>query len=535
MHTSVLIENSIELINITPINPLISKCQIKVCYVGDKPNRNKSIITKEVAKQMANSLPGSPIVGYYNEQKQDFEEHNKLIEISNGQIKLKDMTRPYGFVDLNAKVWFAKYLDDDTVEREYLMTEGFLWTGQYPEAQRIIDNGNNQSMELDEKILNAYWTKDNKGKPKFFIINEAIFSKLCILGQDNEPCFEGANITAPKLEFSLEEGFKEQLIMMMEEIKNILSKGGTSEMNTYAVEIGDALWDHIYTFLEKTYGSDEDYCCKYRIEGVYEENTEKFAILKERSSGKYYQLNFSLTEETGFVAGDMFEVTQTFVPAAEAQFSAEEVDAYEATRYAAATSEEEEEVDAGAGSEETPAEPVAEEEPVVITEEPVAEVEDPAPAVEEPAAVTYNLDEIPEYVELLSRFNELQASYNELNENHNSLNETIEGLNGQISTLTKFKYNVEKKEKENMIKSFYMLSDEDKKDVIDNIDNYSIDEIESKLSVICVRNRVSFSLEEDNNNNNNDEPLTYNLNAGEAEDCSIPAWLKVVQAVAENM
>jgi hypothetical protein len=53
------------------------------------------------------------------------------------------MTRPYGFVDLNAKVWFAKYLDDDTVEREYLMTEGFLWTGQYPEAQRIIDNGNN--------------------------------------------------------------------------------------------------------------------------------------------------------------------------------------------------------------------------------------------------------------------------------------------------------------------------------------------------------------------------------------------------------
>jgi hypothetical protein len=84
MHTSVLIENSIELINITPINPLISKCQIKVCYVGDEPNRNKSIITKEVAKQMANSLPGSPIVGYYNEQKQDFEEHNKLIEISNG-------------------------------------------------------------------------------------------------------------------------------------------------------------------------------------------------------------------------------------------------------------------------------------------------------------------------------------------------------------------------------------------------------------------------------------------------------------------
>jgi hypothetical protein len=69
MHNSILLEHSIELINITPLNPLISKCQIKVCYVGDEPNRNKSIITKDVAKQMANSLPGSPIVGYYNAEK----------------------------------------------------------------------------------------------------------------------------------------------------------------------------------------------------------------------------------------------------------------------------------------------------------------------------------------------------------------------------------------------------------------------------------------------------------------------------------
>ena len=112
MHKSVRLDTPIELINITPINPLISKCQIKVCYVGDEPNRNRSIITKEVARQMANSLPGSPIVGYYNE-KGDFEEHNRVIDISNGKFEIKDTTKPYGFVDLNAKVWFAWYLDDD--------------------------------------------------------------------------------------------------------------------------------------------------------------------------------------------------------------------------------------------------------------------------------------------------------------------------------------------------------------------------------------------------------------------------------------
>ena len=189
MHTSVKLDCPVEFINITPLNPLISKCQIKVCYVSDEPNRNRSVITKEVAKKMANSLPGCPIVGFYNEEKGDFEEHNRIIDISNGKFEIKDTTRPYGFVDLGAKVWFQKFLDDGKDEREYMMTEGWLWTGQYPECKRIIDKGNNQSMELDKDTLNAAWSKSNNGKPQFFIINEAIISKLCTLGEANEPCF----------------------------------------------------------------------------------------------------------------------------------------------------------------------------------------------------------------------------------------------------------------------------------------------------------------------------------------------------------
>jgi len=71
-HVSIKMNTPCEFINITPLNPLISKCQIKVCYVSDEPNRRNSVITKEAAKQIANSLPGSPIVGYYDSEKQDF-------------------------------------------------------------------------------------------------------------------------------------------------------------------------------------------------------------------------------------------------------------------------------------------------------------------------------------------------------------------------------------------------------------------------------------------------------------------------------
>lgn len=56
-----------EFINITSVSPLISKCEIKVLYLGE--NRNLSYITKEVATEMAQTLPGTPIVGYYSEKK----------------------------------------------------------------------------------------------------------------------------------------------------------------------------------------------------------------------------------------------------------------------------------------------------------------------------------------------------------------------------------------------------------------------------------------------------------------------------------
>jgi hypothetical protein len=92
----------IEVINVTPLNPLISKCVIKVCYIG--PNRNGSLISKDVALDLANTLPGSPIVGYYNKEDKDFEEHNRTIKTSTWEFN--DDTRPYGFVDLNPKIWF---------------------------------------------------------------------------------------------------------------------------------------------------------------------------------------------------------------------------------------------------------------------------------------------------------------------------------------------------------------------------------------------------------------------------------------------
>lgn len=418
MHISVPVDATVELLNFSPINPLISKCQIKVCYVGDAPNRNGSVITKDVATEMAKSLPGCPIVGFFNESTGDFEEHNRVIDVSNGRFEVIDTTRPYGFVDLGAKVWFQKFLDDG-VEHEYLMTEGYIWTEVYPEAQRIISEGNNQSMELFEKNLSGSWTSGDNGEPQFFIINEAIIQKLCILGKNVEPCFEGAGIAA---QFALDDDFKTKLYSMVQELQLALQEGGKTQMENEKI------------LPEEEFKNEED-------------------------------------------------VPSEEQPLEEVHYKAEEED------------DDEEEKCPECGK------PLSE-----------CECDD-----EEDEKKKYSLEE---YTELQNQFSELKSKF--------------EALEAEIVSLREFKAAADRKEKQAMIDSFYMLSDSDKADVISNIDTYSIDDIEAKLAIICVRNKVNFNLDDDKPEDKK-EPVIYSLGNDNDGSDNAPAWIKAVRETAKNM
>ena len=238
---SVATIDSPEFINLAPdaINPGISKCEIKVMYLGK--NRNGSFIDKNTAIQMANSLPATPIVAAYNENKEDFGDHGKVLHIEDGEIKFSCKTVPYGFVAPDAEVWFQKFDDTnefgETTTREYMMTTGYLWTGQYPELDKCINQGQGQSMEIDD--VEGHWTTDSNDV-EFFIINDAIFTKLCILGDDVEPCFEGASVTSPEVSehFSYNKEFSHTLFAMMNELKSALTKGGSMpKKNVESVEV----------------------------------------------------------------------------------------------------------------------------------------------------------------------------------------------------------------------------------------------------------------------------------------------------------
>lgn len=482
--------DSPEFINLQPmdINPLMSKCDVKVLYIGQ--NRNRSSITKQVATEMSKTLRGCPIVGYYIEKKEDFGDHGDQVIIDGEGIKFNKLTKPYGFVAPDARVWFQFFEDQDefgnTCVREYLMTEGYLWTGQFEECQRVLENSNPQSMELDEKTLKGYWSTDNNKGIDFFIINDAVFSKLCILGDDVEPCFEGANVSAPNLssQFSKDDEFTKSLFTMMSELKFALnnSEGGKPMHN----EIQNELDNNVAS----TSFENQD-----NVEAPVTQFDESGEAGAENSSDSQTSAEDEIQETSTEEEGEAVVLTASEPPVNDEEKVLED--------------------DAKVSSKKRPEEFAKEKDKEEKSETEKSEdntededKKDFACKEDEDKKDKFSLEQQLE--ELQTKFAALQA-------------ENVE--------LLAFKQKVEEKEKDELIASFYMLSDEDKKDVIDNKANYSLKEIKAELSMICVDKKVNFNLE--NAASVEEAPVTFNLNSHQAD--TLPAWLKAVEACRERM
>lgn len=477
--TSIATIDSPEFINITKMNnPLISKCEIKVLYIGK--NRNGSFISKEVATEMAKTLPGAPIVGYYSETKEDFTDHGDQVIIDSEGVKFKNLTKPYGFVAPDSKVWFKKFDDTDefgnVTTREYLMTEGYLWTGQYEEAKRVIERGNPQSMELDNESLEGYWSEDSSTGLSFFIINDAVISKLCILGEDVEPCFEGADISEPKLSsnFSKNDELFKHLFTMMKELKYTLNNvQGEKSMDKNGLPADD--------FSNKSVGNLEQ-----------DTTVENDNTIVDNFTGN------SNNNTDG--ADDNFAAC--------------------GNKKKTAKCEKDEEPDSKDNKDEKDSE---------SKEDDKKDVEENACGKKKKYELTEEeLDSLKNEYKLVNEeeLNSIKSEYEELKSKYAFLEEK----NKELLT---FREEIENKQKDELINSFYMLSDEDKKDVIEHKSAYSLDEIKAKLSIICFDKKVDFNFgKSSKEEKEKTTPITYNLNNHEQDE--LPAWLRVVENIKNN-
>ena len=291
-------------------------------------------------------------------------------------------------------------------------------------------------MELYEDSVKGSWQINYDKGMDFFIINDAIIQKICILGDDVEPCFEGASVTAPDVsaKFTLDDKFRYTLYSMMQELKSALTGGGQQM-----------------------------------------ENLENTVTVEEPA------VNF--TQENA--ATEVDENKDASVPADFVKKDEEEKEEKKPAEEEKSSDEGDKEKDSKDSSDDK-------------------EDDDDDEDDKKKKDQKYEL--------LESKYAALQTAY--------------QTLQAQCAELIDFKKSIDNQQKDALIAEFYMLSDEDKADVISNKQKYSLDEIKAKLAIICFDRKISFA-SNDEADKKEEEVITYNLRNN--EDNSLPDWVKAVK------
>lgn len=161
------------------------KVKIFIAHAGE--NLNYTSFSRESLVRLTQSLAYVPIVGCVKESEDslyDFSGHEERIIIQNDGIEFQYLGVPFGFIpeEHNARIEIRE-------GKEWLVAEGYLWS-KFNQAIEIFENSNgrkSQSMEIEDIVGYV----DDEG---LLHIEDAIFSALCILGDDVAPAMAGSTI-----------------------------------------------------------------------------------------------------------------------------------------------------------------------------------------------------------------------------------------------------------------------------------------------------------------------------------------------------
>ena len=169
---------NVKITEFSKVNNQFSLGRARVFYEG--PNVNRTIINSEVAKELIKTIPGTPIVGKFNSDNEDFEGHGE------GQIA-------YGFVPLDPNPLKVEVTEDYyglPVKRTYYEVDAVIWDERFPEAKKILGEEKSLSMELNPETLDGeFEIYDDK---TYLKITNAEFYGITVLGDGHTPCFKDA-------------------------------------------------------------------------------------------------------------------------------------------------------------------------------------------------------------------------------------------------------------------------------------------------------------------------------------------------------
>lgn len=267
--------------SIKKLNPQFSLCDVLVCYHGD--NRNMTSLPKKVIEDNLYSIYGIPIVGEWiykldGTDEKSWGSHGGRIILDDKGIHFEQTTKPFGFVSKEAAdnaSWVTITEKDGHTKNEYLKLSGcILWTDRYEESKTILDENFGQSMEIEFK--KGHYRDDH-----YYEAEEFIFSALCILGTDCEPCFESACIGR---HYELD-SFKKEFALMLDEYRKSTTKPNKEEKKFMNLKK--------FTEILSAEKIGESNVCKYRLLNV----TDSKVFALDMEDYKPYGFDYAVTNE----------------------------------------------------------------------------------------------------------------------------------------------------------------------------------------------------------------------------------------------
>ena len=434
----------------------ISRGRCRVFYKG--LNRNGTFITDEFAQKLINSAPYTPVKGIY--EVDDYTDHGT--KRSEGRI--------YGIVPATPNFAWEKHLDADGKEREYACFDVLYYTALYKEAGEI--DGKGESMELYKETLKGEWQYIN-GK-KAYVFTDGCFLGLQALGDEVEPCFEGASF------YTNNEGdnksAESNIIALLEkyekkpELFQYHEQGGNDIMPSITFKISDnQKFDFLFSLLNPNFNEEGGWVIEYAICDVYDE----YAIARNYAEGVFERIYYAKNDEN-----DSLEITnkeRCYI-----------VDVNESEKAALASLK-------GESTYEQAVEAFAEKDVTIsslneqigtLTTDIETERNTVANLTEENSQYSTKIAElettnstlIMERDEARDNYSASLTSYSELNDNYNA-------VVAERDALATYKHEVETNAKKAVVETYVEhLAEEVIETYMNSLDNYTIEELDMKLT-----------------------------------------------------
>ena len=268
--------------NLEKYNEVLTKARCRIFYKYG--NRNGTYITDEAAEKLVASLHYVPVKGIYDEDDEDFTDHG--YKNSQGRI--------YGIVPETNNFAWETHLDEDGVERTYACVDVLLFTALYTEASQIVNKP--QSMELFAPGLEYHY--EIIGGRRWAVFDECCFLGLQVLGDNVEPCFEGAAF------YSLQESI-ENIVQRIESyaLQYEKQQGGLKDMPELNFKMSDdQKYRAIWTLLNSEYNEEGNWVQTYSISAVYDD----YALAFNYETGEYVRAYYAKDD-----ANDSLTITET--------------------------------------------------------------------------------------------------------------------------------------------------------------------------------------------------------------------------------